>query len=141
MFMATDDLHAGSSVSTVPLPPATESADPLDKITLPPRTFVAALATIALLLGLILALVPVRVSTLDIASTTKVSCGNTLGGVETPRLATSLGKPDQEILVQYVGMCDRAIDARATPAWTLFFGGMIGWIWLGAVRKRKTRVE
>jgi hypothetical protein len=139
--MTTDDLLAGSRVGGASLPPATELADPLDRITLPPRTFVAALATIALLLGLILALIPVRVSTLDTTSTVKVSCGNTLGGVETPRLASSLGKPTELVLVQYVGMCDRAIDSRATPAWTLFFGGMIGWIWLGAVRKRKSRVE
>lgn len=130
-----------TGMTTVSLPPATELPDPLDRITLPPRTFVAALATVALLLGLILALIPVRVSTLDTTSTTKVSCGNTLGGVETPRLARSLGKPADEVLVQYVGMCDRAIDSRATPAWTLFFGGMIGWIWLGAVRKRRTGVE
>jgi hypothetical protein len=139
-------------MTTVSLAPATELADPLDRITLPPRTFVAALASIALLLGLILVLLPVRVSSMDTASTTKVSCGNTLGGVETPKLANSLGKSADDllagssistelVLVQYVAMCDRAIDSRATPAWTLFFGGMIGWIWLGAVRKRKSRVE
>ena len=109
----------------------------------------AALASIALLLGLILALVPIRVSTLNTTATTKVSCGNILGGVETPRLARGLGMPAGDlpagssdlILAQYVGMCDRAMDSRATAAWTLFFGGMIGWIWLGAGRKRKSGVE
>jgi hypothetical protein len=128
-------------MTTVSLPPATEQVDPLDRITLPPRVFVAALASIALLIGLVLALVPVRVSTLDTTTTTKVSCGNILGGVETPRLASALDKPEQPILVEYVAMCDRSLDARATPAWTLFFGGMIGWIWLGAVRRRKSGVE
>ncbi|MET0233327.1 MAG: hypothetical protein ABW224_01680 [Kibdelosporangium sp.] len=126
---------------TTPVPPAAELPDPLDRITLPPRTFVAALATITMLLGLILALVPVRVSTMDTTNTVKVSCGNILGGVETPRLARSLGKPSELVLVQYVAMCDRAIDSRATPSWTLFFGGMAGWIWLGAVRRRKSGVE
>ncbi|MFC0114733.1 hypothetical protein [Kibdelosporangium aridum] len=115
--------------------------DPLAKITLPPRVFVASLASIALVVGLVLGLLPVRVSTLDTTTTVKVSCGNTLGGVETPRLAASLGNPERPILAEYVAMCDRGIDDRALPAWTLFFGGMIGWIWLGAVRKRKSGVE
>jgi hypothetical protein len=128
-------------MTTVSLPPATEQTDPLARITLPPRVFVAALATIALVLGLILAIAPVRVSTLDTTATVKVSCGNILGGVETPQLAGALGHPAPPILVEYVAMCDRSIDTRATPAWTLFFGGMIGWIWLGAVRRRKSRVE
>jgi hypothetical protein len=121
-------------------PPA--QADPLARITLAPRTFVAVLAAVALIVGLLLALIPVRVSTLDTTRTVKVSCGNTLGGVETPPLATALGKPvDELVLAQYVAMCDRAIDARATPAWTLFFGGMIGWVWLGAVRTRNAGVR
>lgn len=131
-------------MTTVSPLPATEQADPLDRITLPPRAFVAALASIALVLGLVLALVPVRVSALDTTATVKVTCGNILGGVETPRLASALGGPAPSILVEYVGMCDRSLDSRATPAWTLFFGGMIGWIWLGAVRQRKaskSRVE
>jgi hypothetical protein len=121
--------------------PVTEPVDPLARITLAPRTFVAALATIALLVGLALALLPVRVSTPDTASTVKVSCGNTLGGVETPRVAAALDRPSEEVLVSYIAMCDRAIDARATPSWILFFGGMLGWIWLGVVRTKKSRVE
>jgi hypothetical protein len=121
--------------------PVAESGDPLDRITLAPRTFVAALATVALLLGLMLALLPVRVSTLDTAATTKVSCGNILGGVETPRLASALNRPAEPVLVEYVAMCSQAIDARATPSWVLFFGGMLGWIWLGAVRSGKSRLE
>ena len=128
-------------MTTVPLPPATEQPDPLDRITLPPRVFVAVLASIALLTGLVLALVPVRVSAMNTTTTTRVSCGNILGGVETPRLASALGNPEPLILVAYVAMCDRSLDARATPAWTLFFGGMVGWIWLGAGRRRKSGVE
>lgn len=110
--------------------------DPLAKITLTPRAFAATLATVAMVVGLVLGLLPVRVSSLDTAATVKVSCGNTLGGVETPRLAASLGNPESPILAEYVAMCDRGIDARTLPAWTLFFGGMTGWIWLGAVRRR-----
>ncbi|ONI78652.1 hypothetical protein ALI144C_27970 [Actinosynnema sp. ALI-1.44] len=121
--------------------PAHVDEDPLAKITLTPRVFVASLASIALVVGLVLGLVPVRVSTLDTVATVKVSCGNTLGGVETPRLAASLGNPEKPILVEYVSMCDRGIDARALPAWTLFFGGMLGWIWLGAGRRRKSGLE
>ncbi|CAM3780029.1 hypothetical protein KIPE111705_24480 [Kibdelosporangium persicum] len=131
-------------MSTEIVPPATTQhieEDPLDKITVPPRVFVASLASIALVVGLLLGLLPVRVATLDTTATVKVSCGNTLGGVETPRLAASLGYPERPILAEYVAMCDRGIDARAMPAWTLFFGGMIGWIWLGAVRRRKSRLE
>jgi hypothetical protein len=124
-----------------PAPALRPEQDPLDKITLPPRVFVASLASIALVVGLVLGLLPVRVSTLDTAATVKVSCGNTLGGVETPQLAASLGSPERPILAEYVAMCDRGIDARALPAWTLFFGGMVGWIWLGAVRKRKSGLE
>ncbi|MET0132182.1 MAG: hypothetical protein ABW215_01165 [Kibdelosporangium sp.] len=129
-----------------PHPPAAQPAaaapvDPLARITLAPRTFVAALATVTLLLGLLLALLPVRVSTLDTTTTTKVSCGNILGGVETPRLASALGKPSEPVLVEYVAMCSASVDARATPAWVLFFGGMLGWIWLGAVRSGKSRLE
>jgi hypothetical protein len=116
--------------------PVAEQADPLAKITLSPRTFVMVLASVALIAGLVLALLPVRVSTLDTAKTVKVSCGNTLGGVETPRLASALDKPAESVLAEYVAMCDRAIDSRATPAWALFFAGMIGWIWLGVVRRR-----
>ncbi|MCE7008970.1 hypothetical protein LWC34_40085 [Kibdelosporangium philippinense] len=128
-------------MSTEILSPAQPQQDPLAQITLPPRVFVASLASIALVVGLVLGLLPVRVSTLDTTTTVKVSCGNTLGGVETPQLAASLGRPERPILAEYVAMCDRGIDARALPAWTLFFGGMIGWIWLGAVRRRKSGVE
>nr|WP_042190590.1 hypothetical protein [Kibdelosporangium sp. MJ126-NF4]CEL19454.1 hypothetical protein [Kibdelosporangium sp. MJ126-NF4] len=132
-------------MSTEILPPVTRPdtvEDPLAKITLSPRVFVAALASIALVVGLVLGLLPVRVSTLDTATTVRVSCGNTLGGVETPRLAASLGAPEKPVLAEYVSMCDRGIDARTLPAWTLFFGGMLGWVWLGAVRRpRKSGLE
>lgn len=121
--------------------PVTEPVDPLARITLAPRTFVAVLATIALVVGLLLALLPVRVSTPDTVNMVKVSCGNTLGGVETPHVASALNRPAEMVLVSYIAMCDRAIDSRTTPAWTLFFGGMLGWIWLGVVRTKKSRVE
>lgn len=128
-------------MTTEILSPATGQQDPLAKITLSPRVFVAALASIALVVGLVLGLLPVRVSSLDTTAMTRVSCGNTLGGVETPPLSAGLGNPEKPVLAEYVAMCDRAIDTRALPAWTLFFGGMIGWIWIGAVRKRKSGLE
>ncbi|GAB3870311.1 hypothetical protein GCM10029964_004600 [Kibdelosporangium lantanae] len=66
-------------------PPAQPTVDPLAKVTLRPRTFAAVLAVAGLLVGLVLVLLPLRVSTLDTTKTTKLSCGNILGGVETPK--------------------------------------------------------
>jgi hypothetical protein len=130
------------SVQTSLAPASTEPPDPLAKVTLAPRTFAAVLFVIALLVGLVLVLIPLRVSTLDTARTTKVSCGNILGGVETPQVAGALGKPtDELVLAQYVHMCEDSINARTYPAWGLFFAGMIGCVWLAAVRRPKSRVE
>src|SRR5690349_16670618 len=104
------------SVQTSPAPPA--AADPLAKVTLGPRTFAAVLAIAGLLIGLVLVLVPLRVSTLDTTKTTKLSCGNILGGVETPQVAAALGKPiDQMVLAEYVHMCEDSMNARTYPAW------------------------
>src|SRR5882724_8849796 len=123
--------------SLEPAPAPTEPVDPLAKVTLAPRTFMAVLFVTALLLGLLLVLIPLRVSTLDTTKTTKVSCGNILGGVETPQLANALGKPTDEIvLAEYVHMCEDSINARTYVAWGLFFTGLLGCVWLAAVRRK-----
>jgi hypothetical protein len=124
------------AASATPVPPALP--DPLAKVTLSPRTFAAVLAVAGLLVGLVLVLIPLRVSTLDTTRTTKLSCGNILGGVETPQVAAALGKPvDEIVLAEYVHMCEDSMNARTYPAWTLFFGGMLGCVWLAAVRRPK----
>lgn len=121
-----------------PLSPAPiEQTDPIAKVTLAPRTFAAVLFLAALVVGLVLVLIPVRVSTLDTSKTTKVSCGNILGGVETPALAAALGRPtDEVVLAQYVHMCEDSTNARTYPAWGLFFAGMFGCVWLVGVRRK-----
>lgn len=127
--------HSAHSVGK--LSRMSELPNPVDKIMIRPRTFVLALAGVAMLVGLVLGLVPVRVSTPDIATPAKASCGNTLGGVETVWLAQDLGEraaQDEGFLVAYIGICDRAIDDRALPAWTLFFTGLIVVLWLGVVK-------
>jgi hypothetical protein len=109
--------------------------DPLASITLTPRTFAAVLALAAMLLGLILALVPVHVASLDTAKQTSVSCGNTIGGVETPLLGDDLGTVEPTVLATYVGTCQGAIGTRLVFSWPLFAAGMIGFLWLGVVRR------
>jgi len=109
--------------------------DPLDAITVRPRTFGAILSGVALVAGLALSMAPVRVSTPDATAAGKVSCGNTLGGVDTPQLSSGLGGPDRPTLVAYVDMCERAIEGRALPAWTLFFCGMVAIVSLGVIRR------
>jgi hypothetical protein len=131
-----------TSLEPAGAPAGAEPVDPLARVTLAPRTFIAVLFVAAFVVGLVLVLIPLRVSTLDATRTTKVSCGNILGGVETPQLADALGKPvDELVLAEYVGMCEGSINARTYPAWGLFFTGMLGCVWLGAVRPRKSRVE
>jgi hypothetical protein len=115
--------------------PVEEPVDPLASITLPPRTYAAVLAVAGLLLGLVLALVPVHVAGLDAAEQTSVNCGNTIGGVETPLLGTSLGHVDDAVLATYVGTCQQAIDTRLLFAWPMFFAGLLGIAWLGVVRR------
>jgi hypothetical protein len=115
--------------------PDEEPVDPLASITLRPRTFAAALAVAGMLLGLILALVPVHVAGLDAAEQTSVSCGNTIGGVETPLLGENLGAVEDTVLATYVGTCQQAIGTRLLFAWPMFFAGMVGIVWLGVVRR------
>lgn len=124
---------------TAQLPPLTggpaEPTDPLARITLTPRRFAGVLAVAGLLLGLVLALVPVHVASLDDSRATTVSCGNTIGGVETPLLAGDLGNTEPSIVATYVGTCQEAIGTRLLFAWPMFFAGMLGIIWLGVVRR------
>jgi hypothetical protein len=124
--------------SLQPAQPVAEQADPLSKVTIPPRAYIAFLFVTALIIGLVLVLIPLRVSTLDTTKTVKVSCGNILGGVETPQLADAIGKPtDELVLAQYVHMCEDSINARTYPAWGLFSTGFLGLVWLAAGRRNK----
>jgi hypothetical protein len=91
----------------------------------------------AMLLGLVLALVPVHVAGPDPAGQARVSCGNTIGGVEMDTVAGGLGEPDQATRVAYVDMCERAVSERQNVSWTMFFGGLLVVLWLGVVRQRK----
>ena len=116
-------------------PPA-DDPDPLAKITLTPRGFAALMATIGLLLGLILALVPVHVTAPDPAKPASVACGNTIGGVESGSVAANLGQPDRATMVGYIGMCERAISDRVFYSWPMFFAGGLGIIYMGVVRRR-----
>lgn len=109
--------------------------DPLANITLRPRTFGAVLAVAGMLLGLILALVPVHVAGLDTTQQTSVSCGNTIGGVETPLVDEDLGAVDDPVLATYVGTCQEAIGTRLLLSWPLFVAGALGIMWLGVVRR------
>jgi hypothetical protein len=116
-------------------PSGEQPADPLASITMRPRTYAAALAVAGLLLGLILALVPVHVAGLDTGEQTSVSCGNTIGGVETPLLSGDLGNVDDTVLATYVGTCQQAISTRLLVSWPLFVAGALAILWLGAVRR------
>lgn len=113
-----------------------DDSDPLTKITLSPRGFTAVLATVALLVGLILALIPVHVAGPDPAMPGSVSCGNTIGGVETGSVAAGLNQADRSTIVSYVDMCERAISDRIFYSWPLFFGGGLVIIYMGVVRHR-----
>lgn len=113
-----------------------QDPDPLAKITLSPRAFVTVLATVALLLGLLLALIPVRVAGPDPANPVSVSCGNTIGGVETGSVAANLEPPDRATIVSYIEMCERAVGNRVFYSWPLFLIGGLVIIWMGVVRPR-----
>lgn len=119
--------------------PVEEQSDPLASITLRPRTFAAVLAVAGLLLGLVLALVPVHVAGLDTDEQASARCGNTIGGVETPLLATDLGDVDDTVLATYVGTCQEAIGTRLLFSWPLFVAGAVAIIWLGVVRRDPPR--
>jgi hypothetical protein len=115
---------------------STEPDDPLDRITLSPRRFAAALAVVAILLGLLLALVPVRVASPDEARAAKVTCGNTIGGVETWSVVEGVGDHDRGATIAYIDICERAISERTTVSWGLFFGGLVTGVGLGVIRRR-----
>ena len=115
--------------------------DPLAKITLTPRMFFAILAAAALLLGLLLALLPVRVANADADNPGYVSCGNTIGGVETGPLADGLGRPDEDVLATYVGTCESAIATRLAYSWPMFFAGALAIVWSGVVRRPTAAVS
>ena len=136
--MNTDQIIATTRVE--PLEPAgAGEPDPLAKITLTPRGFAALLATIGLLLGLILAIVPIHVAGPDPAKPVSVSCGNTIGGVEPASVAANLDNPDRATMVDYVSMCETAIGDRTFYAWPMFLAGALTIIWMGVVR-RETKV-
>jgi hypothetical protein len=117
-----------------PVPPAVEP-DPLAKIMMSPRVFFAVLAVVALLLGLLLALLPVKVANVDAANPGYVSCGNTVGGVETGPLSDELGRPSPTVLATYVGTCESAITTRLAFSWPMFFIGALAIVWSGVVRR------
>jgi len=115
--------------------PEPETVDPLAKIMMTPRMFASVLAVVALLLGLLLALLPVTVANADPARPGYVSCGNTIGGVETGPLGTELGRPSREVLATYVNTCENAVATRLAYSWPLFFAGALAIVWGGVVRK------
>ncbi len=117
-------------------PASLPAEDPLAQITLSPRAFAAALAVAAMVIGLVLALVPVRVAHPDPANTASVMCGNTIGGAETPWIAEDLGRAEGPLVVSYIGICEEALSTRGTTASLLFFGGLVGGLALGVVRRR-----
>src|SRR5437660_1298790 len=94
--------------------------DPLAAVMLTPRGFAAVLAAAALLLGLILALLPVRVAGPDPAHPSRVSCGNTVGSVETDSIGAGLGTADRQTVVSYVNICEQAMGERVFYSWPLF---------------------
>lgn len=130
----------GTTMTTVPAEEP-RPADPLATITLRPRTYAALLAAVGLVLGLLLAILPVHVAGLDAAQQTSVSCGNTIGGVETPLIGADLGEVDPAVLATYVGTCQDAISTRLMFSWPMFFAGMLGILWLGVVRRNPLPVQ
>jgi hypothetical protein len=121
--------------------PGAPPADPLAKIMMSPRTFWAVLAVAALLLGLLLALLPVRVANADAGNPGHVACGNTIGGVETGPLAEQLDRPDEDVLATYVGTCESAIATRLAYSWPMFFAGALAIVWSGVVRRPTATVS
>jgi hypothetical protein len=117
-------------------PPAEElPADPLAKVMITSRQFSAILAVAGLLLGLLLALLPVRVANADPANPGFVSCGTTIGGVETGPLGEQLDRPSPTVLATYVNTCESAVATRLAFSWPMFFAGTLCIVWLGVVRK------
>lgn len=112
-----------------------QTADPLAKVMLTPRQFWGVLAIAGILLGLLLAVLPVYVANDDPANPDSVACGNTIGGVETGPLADELGRPGDEVLATYVNTCERAISTRQLYSWPMFFAGALAIVWSGVVRR------
>lgn len=135
--MSTDQDYVSES-PTQELAPVTDP-DPLAQVTLSPRGFASVLAAAALLLGLVLALLPVHVAGPDPARASQISCGNTVGGVESDSVGSGLGQAagDRQTFVSYVDMCERAVGERVFYSWPLFLAGGLGIIWLGVVRSRR----
>jgi len=124
--------------ATQPVVPEEQASppDPLAKITMLPRTFAVVLAGAGLLLGLVLALVPVHVAGPDPAKPTSVSCGNTIGGVESDLVGEGLPEDtDPAVFATYVGTCESAIEVRRGYTWPMFFAGAIAFAWFGTVRR------
>jgi hypothetical protein len=131
---------ASSDSSASPSGPASPAgpsglADPLAKVMLTPRQFLAVLAVAGVLLGLLLALLPVRVANASPDQPGYVTCGNTIGGVEVGPLGDQLGRPRQEVLATYVGTCESAVATRVAFSWPLFFVGALAIVWRGVVRR------
>lgn len=123
-------------------PPGTGTeTDPLARITMRPETFFTVLAVAALLLGLILALMPVHVAGPDVTAPRSITCGNTIGGVETASLGEGLGDDASPQLVStYVGSCETAMGFRLMFAWPMFFAGLLAVLWSLVIRRdRATR--
>jgi hypothetical protein len=110
-------------------------ADPLARVTMRPRTFAAIVAVAALLFGLLLALLPVRVANADVTRPGHVTCGNTIGGVETGPLGGDLGRPSAAVVATYVNTCESAIATRLAFSWPLFIVGALAIVWSGVVRR------
>lgn len=135
--MSTEQVFAPERTRQIEAPSQADDLDPLAKITLTRRGFAAVMATAALLVGLALALLPIRVAAPDPTGSASVTCGNTIGGVESNLVIGGLGDAaDQPTRVAYVDMCERAVSNRTFYAWPMFFAGMIGIVWLGVVRQR-----
>ena len=132
--MSTDQVFAESPTQELQ---RIDGADPLDKVTLTPRGFASVLAAAALLLGLLLALLPVHVAGPDPAHPSQIVCGNTVGGVESDSIGAWLGPVDRQTTVSYVDICERAVGERVFYSWPLFLAGGLAIIWLGVVRSRR----
>src|SRR2546429_1388780 len=112
--MTTEHVYAVEQ-RTRELPPVGVTGtepDPLARITLPPRGFGATLAAVALVLGLILAIIPVHVAGNDPAAPNSVVCGNTIGGVEIGTMSGGLHDADRASVATYVNTCETAIAER-----------------------------
>ena len=132
MTTQQDPVHQELKPAGTPLH-AQKDADPLAQITLRPRAFLAGIAVLAMLIGLLLAILPVRVASADPARTAAVSCGSVLGGVESDRVRDQ--SADEPALLTHLDMCDRSVTVRGTSSAVLFIGGLLGGLWLGIVRR------